>query len=106
LCTRPETDDVLERFYRRVRPGGPGWRRVSRRAGYGDDRIPGGALSWVNWVAGVTAVYAAVFGVGELLTGSPARGWLDLAVAVVAFLLIQRNLRADEGLAASVDTAL
>jgi hypothetical protein len=106
FLTRPETDAVLDGFYRRVRPGGPGWRRVSRRLGYGDDRIPGGALSWVNWVAGVTAVYAAVFGVGELLTGSPARGWLDLAVAVVAFLLIQRNLRADEGLAASVDTAL
>jgi len=106
LLTRPESDDVLERFYRRVRPGGPGWRRISRQLGYGDDRIPGGALSWVNWLAGVTAVYSAVFGVGEFLTGSTRRGWLYCAVAVGAFLLIQRNLRADEQLATGVDTAL
>ena len=42
LLTRPETDAVLDRFYRRVRPGGPGWRRVAERLGFGDDRIPGG----------------------------------------------------------------
>ena len=63
-------------------------------------------MSWVNWLAGVTAVYAAVFGVGEFLTGSPTRGALECCLAVGAFLLIQRNLRADEGLLASVDTAL
>jgi Na+/proline symporter len=28
LLTQPESDAVLERFYRRVRPGGLGWRRV------------------------------------------------------------------------------
>jgi hypothetical protein len=57
-------------------------------------------------VAGVAAVYSAVFGVGEFLTGSPARGWLYAAIAVGSFLLIQRNLRADDRLAANVDTAL
>jgi hypothetical protein len=54
----------------------------------------------------VTAVYASVFGVGEFLTGSAARGWLECLIAIGAFLLIQRNLRADEQLAADVDTAL
>jgi hypothetical protein len=106
FLTQPESDGVLDGFYRRVRPGGPGWRRVSRRLGYGDDPIPGGALSWVNWLAGVTAVYAMVFGVGQFLTGSASRGWLYCAVAIGAFLLIQRNLRADERLSAGVDTAL
>jgi Na+/proline symporter len=106
LLTQPESDAVLERFYRRVRPGGLGWRRVSRRLGFGDESIPGGALSWVNWLAGVVAVYAAVFGVGQFLTGSTPQGWLYCATSVAAFLLIQRNLRADEQLMASVDTAL
>ena len=106
FLTAPEPDPVLDRFYRRVRPGGPGWRRVAARLGFGGDRIPGGTLSWVNWLAGVTAVYAAVFGVGEFLTGSPTRGALECCLAVGAFLLIQRNLRADEGLLGSVDTTL
>ena len=106
FLTAPESDATLERFYRQVRPGGPGWRAVAGRLGYGDDRIPGGALSWVNWVAGLVAVYAAVFAVGAVVTGAPLRGLLYALAAVVAFLLIQRNLRADERLAADVDTAL
>jgi solute:Na+ symporter, SSS family len=104
FATAPESDETLDRFYRQVRPGGPGWRRVAQRLGFGDDRIPGGALSWVNWVAGLAAVYSAVFAVGAAVTGSPRRGLVYAAVAIGAFLLIQRNLRADEQLAAHVDT--
>jgi len=103
FLTAPESDDTLDRFYRRVRPGGSGWRRVSKRLGYGRDPIPGGALSWVNWVAGVVAVYAAVFSVGAALTGSPTRGMVYGVVAIAAFSLIYRNLRADPALRAGVD---
>jgi solute:Na+ symporter, SSS family len=106
LLTAPESEATLDRFYRQVRPGGPGWRRVALRLGFGDDRIPGGALSWMNWVAGLATVYASVFAVGAVVTGSPRRGLLYAAVAIAAFLLIQRNLRADAQLSASVDTAL
>jgi SSS family transporter len=105
LLTRPEDAETLNAFYRRVRPGGAGWRVVAKRLGYGNDRIPGGALSWVNWLAGVVAVYAAVFGVGALVTGQRLTGLLDLAVAIAAFSLIQRNLRNDPQLASHVDTA-
>jgi hypothetical protein len=106
FLTAPESDETLDRFYRRVRPGGLGWRRVAQRLGYGDDRIPGGALSWVNWVAGLAAVYSAVFAVGAVVTGTPGRGLVYALLAIAAFLLIQRNLRADEQLAAHVDTSL
>jgi Na+/proline symporter len=106
FLTPPEPDAVLDRFYRKVRPGGPGWRRVAQRLGFGDDKIPGGALSWVNWAAGVAAVYSAVFGVGEFLVGSTRSGWIYSGVAVGSFLLIQRNLRADQQLASHVDTPL
>lgn len=106
FLTAPESDETLDRFYRQVRPGGPGWRRVARRLGYGDDRIPGGALSWVNWLAGLAAVYCAVVAVGAMLTGTPMRALIYALVAIGSFLLIQRNLRADEQLAAHVDTAL
>jgi SSS family transporter len=104
FMTAPESEATLERFYRQVRPGGPGWRAVAGRLGFADDRIPGGALSWVNWVAGLAAVYAAVFAVGALVTGAPVRGLLYGALAIAAFLLIQRNLRADAVLNGRVDT--
>jgi solute:Na+ symporter, SSS family len=104
LLTPPEAPDTLDRFYRKVRPGGRGWRTVAVRLGFGNDPIPGGVLSWVNWVAGVVAVYSAVFGIGALLTGGRARGLVYLLLAAGAFALIQRNLRRDPKLLAHVDS--
>jgi SSS family transporter len=103
FLTPAEPDAVLDRFYSRVRPGGPGWRAVSHRLGFGDDRIPGGALSIVNWFAGVTAVFTALFGVGAFLTGTTLQGVLYSCVAIAAFALIMRNLGADQGLVSNVD---
>ena len=103
FATGPESAATLDTFYRRVRPGGPGWRPVSSRLGFAGDTIPGGALSWVNWIAGLAAVYCAVVSLGSLLTGSTPKGLLYGAGSIVAFALIQRNLRADAQLAASVD---
>jgi solute:Na+ symporter, SSS family len=35
FMTAPEPDTVLQSFYKRVRPGGRGWRRISVAAGFG-----------------------------------------------------------------------
>ena len=105
LLTRSESPETLERFYRRARPGGPGWRAVATRLGFGADTIPGGALSWVNWVAGWVAVYATLFSIGQLLVGTSAAALGFGAVAVAAFALIARNLRQDAAFrTAAVDT--
>ena len=92
FATKPESDATLDRFYRKVRPGGPGWRQVSGRLGFADDRIPGGALSWVNWVAGLAAVYCAVVSVEPLNDGSirPTFGWSHLARRLAGALLLSR----------------
>ena len=103
LLTPPEPDPVLDSFYRRVRPGGPGWRHVARRLGYPNDQIPGGVLSWVNWVAGVVAVYTSLFGLGALLTGRPLAALVYAVMSVAAFVLIQRNLRQEMQTSAPVD---
>jgi Na+/proline symporter len=106
FLTSPEAPETLDRFYRRARPGGPGWRAVATRLGFAGDRIPGGALSWVNWVAGWVAVYATLFGIGQLLVGTVPSALAFLAVAAGAFALIARNLRGDAAFrAGTVDSA-
>ena len=104
FATGPESHATLDRFYRKVRRGGAGWRPVSTRLGFGNDPIPGGVLSWVNWLAGLVAVYCAVVSLGDLLVGSQLRGLLYGAAAIGAFLLIYRKLRADASLSTAVDT--
>jgi Na+/proline symporter len=93
FLTSAEPDSVLEAFYRRVRPGGPGWARVSTGLGLGREPIPGGALAWTNWVAGIVAVYGTLFGIGKCVFGEWPSGSLLLAVAALAFTWIARSLR-------------
>ena len=95
FATKPEVDAVLDSFYTRVRPGGPGWATVSRRLGFGREHIPGGALAWTNWVAGIVAVYATLFGIGKLVFGELGAGALLLVIAAVAFAWIARSFRSE-----------
>lgn len=101
FLTKPEPDHVLRSFYERVRPGGPGWARVSTSMGYGREPIPGGALAWTNWIAGIVAVYASLFGIGKLIFGELALGIGMLAVAAAAFAWIARSFRGDGAEAAA-----
>ncbi len=96
FLTPPETDAKLDSFYQRVRPGGPGWRRVAERLGYGGETIPGGALAWTNWLAGIIAVYASLFGIGKLIFGETKTGVIMLVVSALAFAWIARAFREED----------
>ena len=107
FLTAPESDPVLDRFYKKVRPGGPGWYGVASRLGFGREGVDGGALNWTNWAAGVTAVYAALFGTGKVIFGDWGQAAVFLAVSLLSFAWIARNLqsmppdRVDEDVALS-----
>jgi solute:Na+ symporter, SSS family len=89
--TRPERDDTLIAFYRRVRPHGPGWKPVAAVAGV--PAAPGSlARDLVNAGLGCVLVYGALFGVGELLLGSAIVGIGLLIVSAAAAIAITRNL--------------
>lgn len=92
FLTKPESDATLEAFYRKVRPGGPGWASVSARLGFGREPIPGGALSFVNWILGVVLVYAALFGIGKLVLGDTGAGLGLLALGAACFAIVMKNL--------------
>jgi len=93
FVTAPEPDSVLQSFYKRVRPGGPGWARISESLGYGREQIPGGALAWTNWIAGIVAVYSSLFGIGKIVLGEVGVGIAMLVLAVIAFAWIARSFR-------------
>ena len=105
FLTQPEPQATLDSFYQRVRPGGPGWATVSARLGYGREKIPGGALAWTNWIAGIIAVYASLFGIGRLVFGDTLVGLVMLGVAALAFAWIARSFRGDSMLAPETRTA-
>jgi Na+/proline symporter len=96
LLTAPEPESKLEAFYERVRPGGPGWRRVAARLGYAGETIPGGALAWTNWLAGIVAVYSSLFGIGKIVFGETGTGVVLLVIAIGAFAWIAKAFREED----------
>jgi SSS family solute:Na+ symporter len=91
----PETDrDVLVRFYRLVRPSGPGWAPIRAVSGLTDaeiaatgDNIP---MALVGWVTGSTAIWSALFTVGNVLYGRTSTAVALFAVFVVSSLILLR----------------
>ena len=68
LLTRPTDLVTLRRFYELTRPAGPGWTVVRRESALppSRDSFPQMLL---GWTAGVTFVYAGLFGAGSVIYG-------------------------------------
>lgn len=96
LLTPPEPREKLVEFYRRVRPAGPGWTSVVEMAGHVERPSESLGVQFVNWMLGCVLVYAAVFGIGNLVFQQWLAGGAWLVAAAIAGGVISHNLsRAD-----------
>jgi solute:Na+ symporter, SSS family len=97
LITKPEPVETLVAFYRRVRPEGPGWTDVAARADLSASHAQGRLyLQFLNWILGVALIYGTLFGIGKLIFKEWVAGFAFLLVAIVAGILISRNLSQGE----------
>ena len=86
--TKPEEDDVLDRFHRRVRPGG-WWTPVAERTGIVSADPPASRM-WTGFALGALFVYGSLLGVGCMLTGRAGVGVILLGVSMAAGVLTGR----------------
>lgn len=95
LLTRPESDEVLLKFYRKVRPDVRGWRPIARRMPeLATTRDLG--RNAVDWLFGCAMVYLVLFGTGKLILLQPLLGILLLATGcAIAMVLYARLARRD-----------
>jgi Na+/proline symporter len=87
--TRPTDEAVLRAFYRKIKPGGPGWRPVAARIqqeGDHEDDTAGSDLPYglTAAVFGATGIYSILFATGFFLYGRLALGVVFSMVALVA----------------------
>ncbi len=94
FLTSPEPDAVLQAFYRRVRPGGRGWSRIAAQAGFANEGIEGGWLTFANWIAGIVTVYCSLFGIGKIIFGDTLTGIVLIAIAAASLFWVARSLNA------------
>ncbi|MEL6553147.1 MAG: sodium:solute symporter family protein [Cyanobacteria bacterium J06621_11] len=81
LVTAPESDETLDRFYARLRPGGPGWHMQRKRTGLRPLQNLG--LEGKRILAAVLLLFGSMFAVGGFLLMRQASGWMYLIIAVI-----------------------
>lgn len=95
FLTPPEKNEVLTAFYHKIRPGGPGWKRiVERTPAIRDERtgwdVPTGILCMVS---GCIAIYSALFATGYMIYGEYLLSVIFIFFATVSGYLMFRKWR-------------
>jgi protein-S-isoprenylcysteine O-methyltransferase Ste14 len=96
FMTQPESKEVLRSFYRKIQPGGPGWRKVVNEAITDNDNIVNKNEKW-SVPAGISAmllgcalIYSCMFATGYWIYGETQKATILTVIAVIsAFVLIK-----------------
>ena len=89
MLTPPVSTEKLIEFYKLVRPGGPGWKRIRALIpGTENDRIELSNLK--GFIVSVIAIYSALIGIGKLILGNKFVGVLLLCISCLMGYLIYK----------------
>ena len=92
FITKPVKEEKLISFYKKVHPGGIGWKPIS-------DKLPnvkgdtGFGQMFINWISGVVLVYSSLFGIGKMIFGEYGSGLIFLSIGAIAIFILYRNMR-------------
>ena len=98
MLTKPVDEEKLIEFYKRVRPGGPGWNRIREKIGVGAPPVGGMKRNLANCLVGIAAVYSALFGIGRIVLGAWEIGVLHLIVTLAGGYFIYRRVSEEKWL--------
>jgi len=94
--TRPVNEAHLIAFFKRIRPGGIGWKPIKALApdviqdtGYG--------LTFINWGLGVVLIYAFLYGFGQVIFKNYLVGFMIIGLGIITGVLINYNLKKVSG---------
>ncbi|AII48679.1 sodium:proline symporter [Synechococcus sp. KORDI-52] len=92
LRTPPESDAVLERFVRTVRPPGPGWSHLRQRFGVRPMESLPAMLRRFVLACGV--LFGGLLGTGGFLLHQQWSGWIGLSVLIISVWQLRRRAAA------------
>jgi Na+/proline symporter len=91
FLTKPAGEQKLMDFYRKVHPGGKGWKGIARKLPdvKGDS---GFGQLFVNYICGCVLVMFTLFGMGKIIFKEYISGAIFIIIALAAGAIIYRNL--------------
>ena len=90
VLTPPESDEVLEKFVRLVKPPGPGWRHLRKRFGVKPVESFGDLI--VRFLLSSGMLFGLLCSSGSFLLHQQRGGWLGLICAVFCVFGMKRNV--------------
>jgi hypothetical protein len=91
FLTRPVENDHLKAFYRKVHPGGVGWKQVAKEC----PEVQADTGYWALlccWLASAGMTYGVLFGVGKVILKETTSGLMWLCLAVVLAWIMYKIL--------------
>jgi SSS family solute:Na+ symporter len=89
MLTKAEPQAVLQSFYDRVRPSGPGWRKFAPVSDKPDYTL---RYNFFHWILAAGMVYLMLFGTGKILFGQTVLGIAMLGAGVLALGVLFASL--------------
>ncbi|HEX2787898.1 MAG TPA: sodium:solute symporter family protein [Ignavibacteria bacterium] len=87
FLSKPVEESKLIEFYKRVHPGGIGWKKISNKLP--DVKSDSGYFYlMLDWAMGVILVYMFLFGMGKIIFGEIGMGLLFIAIGLAAGYVI------------------
>ncbi len=90
FMTQPESKETLYRFYRKIQPGGPGWKKVILQADQEDVTIITSVEEWsvpagiLAMLLGCMMIYGLLFTTGYFIYGQTTNALIGLAIVVMS----------------------
>ncbi len=96
-ATPKETDVTLQKFYDKIQPGGPGWKKQAAASNSSNKKwtVPSGILAAL---LSAVLIYSVMFSVGNLIYGNTEKAFSLFALALAMFgwlLRVWKNLKKD-----------
>ena len=90
LKTRPESRETLHRFYRRVQPPGPGWRRIAKECGMPYEPLD--PKDFWAFLGGILLIWGALYFVGKVIFKEYLRALISFPVPLIGSWLLYEFL--------------
>ena len=99
LITPPADIETLQNFYKKIQPGGPGWKKIIDISESNGVKIVGRKEKWdvpngiLCMVFGSISVYSILFGIGYILYAKTTTGFIFISISIISVLILMKFWR-------------
>ena len=99
LITPPSNIETLQNFYKKIQPGGPGWKKIIDISESDGIKIVGKKEKWdvptgiLCMLFGSISVYSILFGIGYILYSQTTTGLIFILISIISVYILMKFWR-------------